>query len=148
MKTIALIFLIISTSTAYSQIDSLFWPTGKIRSVYSCLANSCTTKLYYETTGTLKEISVNLDGYKWIYSEEYCENGQLKTKFNPSATKPEERTEFHCNGNIFKKYSKSNKGIRGEYTEYYLNGNMSKHGFYEKTNKLIGEQKSGIWEYF
>ncbi len=96
----------------------------------------------------LKEVTENINGFTWIMEEQYCENGQLLIKHNPSAKTPELIIEYNCAGDKVLEYFKTAKGKRGLYKSFHNTGQVSEQGDYEKTAKAIGEQRVGIWQHF
>ena len=105
----------------------------------------CINKSYYKS-GQLKELNINVNGPYWIYSQSYCENGQLIKSHNPNSETPELVKEYLCDGTLSMEYYRCRKGYRGLFKVYHKNGQVAEQGNFEKTSSPIGDQKVGLWE--
>ena len=145
LLTIILIFTVVNELAA--QNDTLFWQNGVIKSIDECYDDSCITRSFYES-GQLKELNISISGSYWLYSEKYCENGQLIKKHNPNCETPELVKEYLCDGTLSMEYYRNRKGYRGLFKVYHKNGQVAEQGSHEKSSSPIGDQKVGLWESF
>lgn len=147
MKNLIIIAIILIGNVSLAKNDTTYWSNGNIKSTTQCINDSCTTMNYYET-GNLKSLNISINGPYWIWSEEYCENGQIKKKHNPNCEEPELTREYLCDGTLSMEYYRCRKGYRGIFKVYHKNGQVAEQGNHEKTNSPIGDQRVGLWESF
>lgn len=143
-------------SNEFMRAGNEWYSDGKIKKTHKCPTDTCTTEYFYPD-GKLKKKEIGV-GPSLIYTEEFCENGQLKfAPFNPNAREKVLVTNYYCNGKKKMEFYWVAGIYAGDYTEWNENGTLSIKGHYDDDSKKIESifkgqwvalEKIGTWQYF
>jgi hypothetical protein len=91
-----------------------YYPSGTIRMRYYLVNDSLYKWIKFFPSGeiceidhnTITEKSLEPTDLRWTNHESYCQNGQRKLQINPNSYTLQKITEYDCDGNVTRKYSK------------------------------------------
>ncbi len=140
--------------------DTVWYPDGVIKKLAVNKDNTRQLIMYYHSK-KVRQIDVSLlnkkevypFNYDWVYTEAWCENGQLIGRDSMKSVRPFLLTSYYCNGN------KRLEGIihyghcYGILKMWYENGQLKSLEQYEDTITSNGHLnragiKTGKWSYF
>jgi antitoxin component YwqK of YwqJK toxin-antitoxin module len=118
--------------------------------------------IYYFRNGLVcwKDVSIlggdpkRPDDYKYVYTENYCENGQLTRQDSIGSHVIHTSIFYYCNGTKRIKFNHNVANDFGKYYEWHENGTLSTDGQYDEIvpPDMIAyfgaSKKQGRWKYY
>ena len=106
---------------------------------------------YYYLSGKMRQKDISV-GMAFMYSERWCENGQLINRWTSHQEKITEAIHYYCNGKMKIKFHLMNGTAVGKWEEWYENGQKKTDGQYAEVKHEQGyfppSEETGKWSYW
>ena len=118
--------------------------------------------VYYYHNGQVRWKDVSIMGadpkrpkaYQYVFTENFCENGQLISKDSINSTSIRKFTRYFCNGQKEREFTWNGLNVIGPWIQWYSNGKIAIEGQYPATLPLRKEREygstkqQGTWKYY